>query len=212
MTTSKHGVVGNIDTTHQTQQRDIFASGLAAKIGVHAYTVWNAIKAHADFHTGDAYPGIRRLAQITGMGDQKVQSSIKVLAAAHLLRITKKPRKVNHYIARERMDVRVGNRVICTVVVDYVPAMMRERLKKLKAAASGDLAAEDVWAQVEIIPGPGLELNAEAGTFRANIRVDEIPEQLPIHTNPTVRSSIKEIELAKMREMVGPSRSKDRRV
>ena len=39
----------------------MFESGLVAEIGVNAYAVWNVIKAHADFETGVAWPGIRRL-------------------------------------------------------------------------------------------------------------------------------------------------------
>ena len=52
------------------------------------------------------------------------------------------------------MDVRIGDRVICTVVVDFVPATMRDKLAKLKGAASGEIEAADVWAEVELIPRP----------------------------------------------------------
>lgn len=149
---------GDIDTTYHTQQRDMFASGLAAEIGVAAYAVWNAIKSHADFNTGDSYPGIRKIATLTGMSVNPVQDAIKKLVEFHLLRVVKQVRKTNHYMARERMDVRVGSKVICTVVVDYIPAQMRGRLAKLKGAASGDMSKEDVWAQVELIPGPGMKL------------------------------------------------------
>lgn len=175
---SSGSIQGDIDTTYHTQQRDMFASGLAAEIGVYAYAVWNAIKSHADFNTGDSYPGIRKLCELTGISDQKVQSSIKDLEAAHLLRVIKRVRKVNHYIARERMDVRVGSKVICTVVVDYIPSQMRERLAKLKGATGGDMSKEDVWAQVELIPGPGMQLDASSGTFKSEMRADEIPQQL----------------------------------
>ena len=76
------------------------------------------------------------------------------------------------------MDVRIGDRVICTVVVDFVPATMRDKLAKLKGAAAGEIASADVWAEVELIPGPGLKLDASSGTFKATMRADEIPEQL----------------------------------
>ena len=76
------------------------------------------------------------------------------------------------------MDVRIGDRVICTVVVDFVPATMRDKLAKLKGAASGEIEAADVWAEVELIPGPGLKLDANSGTFKATMRADEIPLQV----------------------------------
>ena len=46
------GISGDVDTTYMTQQRDMFSSGLAAQIGVYAYTTWCAIKYHSDFQTG----------------------------------------------------------------------------------------------------------------------------------------------------------------
>lgn len=169
---------GDIDTTYHRQQRDMFSSGLAADIGIGAYAIWNAIKSHSDFNTGDSHPGIRRLASLTGMSINPVQDAIKKLEKFHLLRVVKRPRKTNHYVARERMDVRLGNRVICTIVIDYIPSQMRERLEKIKAATKGEIDAADVWAQVEIIPGPGLKLDESSGTFQGTMRADEIPQQL----------------------------------
>ena len=171
---------GDIDTTYHTQQRDMFSSGLAAEIGVHAFAVWHAIKSHADFQSGQAWPSIRRIVELTGCADKTVQAAIKTLLASHLLRVSKKGQK-NLYVARERMDVRVGDRVICTVVIDFVPALMRERLAKLKAAGKGDMKAQDVWAQVDLLPGPGMKLDASKGSFSGVMRADEVPTQLPAH-------------------------------
>ena len=172
------GLRGDIDTTYMTQQRDMFESGLVAGIGVNAYAVWNAIKCHADFETGVAWPGIRRLVELCGISNMTVQGAIKTLQSAHMLRVKKRGRRSNEYVARERMDIRVGNRVICTVVVDYVPATMRARLARLKGASTGDIAAEDVWAEVELIPGPGLKLDEQTGTVKTSMRTDEVQEQV----------------------------------
>ena len=40
---------GQVDSSFTTEQRDLFASGLVAEIGVNAYAVWQAIKFYADF-------------------------------------------------------------------------------------------------------------------------------------------------------------------
>ena len=178
-------IQGDIDTTYYTQQRDMFTSGLAADIGVSAFAVWHAIKWHADFNTGESYPGIRRLCTLTGLADQTVQNAIKKLVASHLLRIRKVGQK-NVYVARERIDVRVGSRVISTIVVDFIPDQMRERLAKLKASGNGDMSADDVWAQVDVIPGPGMVLDKKTGTFSGSMRADEVPDQLPPHATQTV--------------------------
>ena len=168
---------GDIDTTYHTQQRDMFSSGLAAEIGVHAFAVWHAIKAHADFQSGIAWPSIRRIVALTGCADKTVQAAIKTLVVSHLLRVSKRGQK-NVYVARERMDVRVGDRVICTVVIDFVPSEMRE---KLKAAGKGDFESQDVWAQVDLIPAAGMKLDAAKGIFTSVMRADEVPTQLPAH-------------------------------
>lgn len=73
------GVRGDIDTTYHTQQRDMFASGLAAQIGVNAFAVWHAIKSHADFQNGRAWPGIRRIMALTGLSTDPVQAGIRTL-------------------------------------------------------------------------------------------------------------------------------------
>ena len=197
------GVRGDIDTTYHTQQRDMFASGLAADIGVHAFAVWHAIKSHADFQSGVGRPGIRRLVELTGSSDKTVQAAIKKLVDAHLLRVTKKGQK-NVYVARERMDVRVGDRVICTVVIDFVPSKMRERLAKLKGATAGEIESEDVWAEVELIPGPGLVMDLKTGTFKASLRADEVPENtadLAAGLFPSAQSSIAMAEREKLRKL-----------
>jgi hypothetical protein len=189
---SVRSVRGNIDTTYMTQQRDMFESGLVAEIRPNAFIVWSAIKAHADFKTGVAWPGIRRLVEVCGISNMTVQAAIKTLQKAHMLRVNKRGRRSNEYIARERMDVRVDDRVICTVVVDYVPATLRARLAKLKGASGGDLSDDDVWAQVELIPGPGLKIDEGTGTFKTDLRADEVPEQIPL-----MRAAQQQVAIAK---------------
>jgi len=170
---------GEIDTTYQTQQRDMFTSGLAASIGVNAFAVWHAIKSHANYETGKCWPGIRRLMELTGIASASVQGAIKSLEQAHLLRVTRLGKK-NIYVARERMDVRVGKRLICTIVVDYVPNTMRERLALLKEAAlQGDMDSDDVWADVDVIPGPGMVYDKRSGMFKGRMRADEVPHAVP---------------------------------
>ena len=181
-------LTGSIDTTFVTMQRDMFTSGLAAEIGIAAFAVWHGIKFHSDFNNGQAYPGIRRIAEITGTAPSTVQIAIKVLIEKNLLRVTKRGQK-NIYVPRERMDVRVGGRVIATVVVDYVPVEMRERLASLKSATSTEIDNSDVWAQVDLLPGPGMVLDKKSGTFSGTMRADEVPEQLPPHSMKSVSSA-----------------------
>lgn len=172
-------IQGDVDTTYLTQQRDMFASGLAAQIGVNAVCVWLAIKSHADFGTGEAWPGVRGLMKLTGLANATVQVALTVLMDAHLLRVARWVGQRRYFVARERLAVRVGSRVLCTIVVDYVPASMRQRLARLKAASEGDLDAQDVWAEVDVLPGPGLEWDPGTKSLRGRLRADEVPTTPP---------------------------------
>ena len=180
---------GELDTSYITHQRGMFKSGIVAQIGSHAYTVWSAIKTHADFETGECWPGIRHLMEMTGLASPTVQAAIKTLEEAHMLRVKRLGQK-NVYVPRERLDVRIGSRIICTIVVDYVPLTMRERLAKLKVAAmAGDMSDKDVWADVELLPGPGMVLDAEKGTFGARIIADEVT--VPTVTVAAMRENLR---------------------
>jgi hypothetical protein len=169
---------GRVDTSFQTLQRDLFASGLAARIGMNAFGVWLAIKSHADYNTGRAWPGMRRLADLTGLSVGAVHKSVQALLDAHLLRVEKESkggRRGQTYIACERMDVRLGDRVLCTIVLDYVPSTLRVSLKSIEQALITGEANPDVFAQCRIIPGDGFAWDATSGALRASIPASEIP-------------------------------------
>lgn len=167
---------GRIDTSFQTLQRDLFASGMAARIGMSSFGVWLAIKSHADYNTGECWPGMRRLAELTGLSLGQVSKCVHTLVEAKLLRVLAvgRGKRGNRYIARERLDVRLGERVLCTVVLDYVPATLRATLKEVEGALSGG-GSSDVFAACEIVPGEGFEWDASAGVLRASIHAGDIP-------------------------------------
>lgn len=170
---------GRVDTSFQTVQRDLFSSGLAAQIGMNAFGIWLAIKSHADYQTGRAWPGMRRLAELTGLSLGSVSNSVQTLVDAKLLRVVVpakgRSRRGNTYIARERLDVRVGERVLCTIVLDYVPAQLRSQVGKIdQALRMGETDAE-VFAECEVLPGPGFVWSPESGSMRAAIPAREIP-------------------------------------
>lgn len=168
---------GKIDSTFGTFQRDMFESGLAAEIGANGFIIWVAIKSHADFNTGKAWPSLRRLADITGLSVNTVQKAIKQLESCHLLRVDHQgnQRTSNRYIARERLDIRLGNRLLCRIVIDYVPAAIREQLHKIRETLRTGESNPDAFSQVEIIPGDGLVWNQSTGTLQGTISVKEIP-------------------------------------
>ena len=169
---------GEIDSTFQTQQRDMFTSGIVAEIGSNAYTVWSVIKCYADFKTGEAFPGMREIGAKINLGKSSVQRAVKVLKAAHLLRIVadaKFKRKGQTYIAREKLTIRIGGRVICFIVVDYVPANLRSQLNRINQALKTGTDDKDAWAEVEIIPGEGFVWDEKSKSLKASIKASSIP-------------------------------------
>jgi hypothetical protein len=175
---------GRIDTSFQTLQRDLFSSGLAAQIGMNAFGVWLAIKSHADYSNGRAWPGMRRLAQMTGLSLGSISNSVQVLIEARLLRVVVpakgRGRRGNTYIARERLDVRLGERVLCTIVLDYVPATLRDQVRKIDQALRLGDGVEEVFAECEVLPGPGFAWDSSTGSMRAAIPARDIPAMDPL--------------------------------
>lgn len=169
---------GEIDSTFQTQQRDMFTSGIVAEIGPNAYAVWSVIKCYSDFATGEAFPGMREIAAKIGLGKSTVQRAVEILEQAHMLRIiadAKFKRKGQTYIARERLAVRLGGRIICFIVVDYVPANLRGQLNRINQALKTGEDDKDAWAEVEIIPGDGFVWDEKSKTLKASIKASSIP-------------------------------------
>ncbi|PYE22850.1 helix-turn-helix protein [Paraburkholderia silvatlantica] len=162
-------MLGKIDTSFATTQRDFFTSGLAAEIGMNAFGIWLAIKQHADYNSGKSWPGVRQLASWTGLNKDTVTKQLKILEEHRLLKWSPRGRRGRTYIARERLDIRIGDLIVCTIVVDYVPSSLRGRLDKIKNALETGRDDGNVWAEVEIIPGSGFTWDAASKTLKRQI-------------------------------------------
>lgn len=169
----------SIDASFTTAQRDMFESGLVAEIGANAFAVWMALKHHADFNTGKSFPGVRRIAELVGLNKDTVTRCIHSLEAARLLRTAPRGRG-RSYIARERLDVRIGDAVVASVLVDYVPSRVREKLIGIEAALDGGKGfSDDAFAEVEIVPGPGFVWDAESRSLKGRVPVSKLPPAEP---------------------------------
>jgi DNA-binding MarR family transcriptional regulator len=170
-------IQGKIDSSFTTEQRDLFASGIVAEIGVNAYAVWHAIKFYADFSTGEAFPGMRAIGTKLGLSQPTVLRAIESLKTARMVRVIKthNKRRGQTYIARERMSVTVASTVLCTIVIDYVPERMRGQVKRLTDAikTGGD---PEAFAEVEIIPGDGFVWDEASKTLRGRIEAGKLPK------------------------------------
>jgi DNA-binding transcriptional MocR family regulator len=171
---------GRIDSTFGTFQRDMFESGLVSEIGANCFVIWIAIKTHADFNTGTAWPSIRRIAAITGLSDKTVQKALKDLQTHHLLKVVKtgNQRQSTRYVARERLDVKLGNMLLCRIVMDYVPAKIRGTMNTIQQTLKTGERNPDAFTEVEIIPGEGFIWNAQTGTLQSQIPIKDLPQRV----------------------------------
>jgi hypothetical protein len=168
---------GRIDASFTTEQRDLFASGIVAEIGVSAYAVWHAIKYYADFNTGKAFPGMRTIAAKLGIGVGSVSRAIESLERAKMLRVVQghSKRRGQTYIARERMSVTVGATTLCTIVIDYVPERLRGQIKRIGESFKTGEHDPEAFAEVEIIPGEGFVWDESTKTLRGQVAAASLP-------------------------------------
>lgn len=190
---------GRIDSSFTTEQRDLFASGIVAEIGVSAYAVWHAIKYYADYNTGKAFPGMRTIAAKLGISVGSVSNAIKSLEAARMLRIVQShsKRRGQTYIARERMSVTVGSTTLCTIVIDYVPERLRGTIRRIGESFKTGEDDPEAFAEVEIIPGEGFVWDESSRTLRGRVEAAKLPP--PSHAADDYHQQIGREILAKMR-------------
>lgn len=186
-----------IDSSFMTTQRDLFESGIVAEIGANAFATWMALKWHSDYATGQAFPGVRRLAEMVGLNKDTVSRCLHTLEEAKLLRTQARGRGKT-YIPRERLDVRLGDVVACHVVVDYVPAKLREKLIGMETALeSGRGLADEAFVDVEIIPGPGFEWDPESRSLKGRVPARALAGMEPQRKGPPpeIREQMEKLRL-----------------
>lgn len=180
-----------------TTQRDLFESGIVAEIGANAFATWMALKWHSDYATGQAFPGVRRLAEMVGLNKDTVSRCLHTLEEAKLLRTQARGRGKT-YIPRERLDVRLGDVVACHVVVDYVPAKLREKLIGMETALeAGRGLADEAFVDVEIIPGPGFEWDPESRSLKGRVPARALAGMEPKRKGPPpeIREQMEKLRL-----------------
>ena len=186
-----------IDSSFMTTQRDLFESGIVAEIGANAFATWMALKWHSDYATGQAFPGVRRLAEMIGLNKDTVSRCLHTLEAAKLLRTQVRGRGKT-YIPRERLDVRLGDVVACHVVVDYVPAKIREKLIGMETALeTGRGLADEAFVDVEIIPGPGFLWDPESRSLKGRVPARALAGSEPKRRGPPpeIREQMEKLRL-----------------
>jgi hypothetical protein len=165
-----------------SSQSDIYESGLAGQIGAIAYFVLGAIKTFADYNSGLSWPGMRKLCQITGLSLGSIHKAIHVLIQYKLLRLCGKGHKGikgQTYIARERLQIKICELVICNIYVDYVPVKIRDQIKNIELVLDGEQSdiKSKLLAEIEIEPGSGFFWDEQNKVLRGKAEISLMEEK-----------------------------------
>lgn len=170
----------NAETTWFHLFRTMFTNGDIRTIGPYAFTIYCAIKAHASFHTGEAFPGVDKLVELTGISAAQVKRVLTVLETAGYLSIEKKGRK-NYYTLREKVAIQDAHgRPAAVATWDYLPKSVQDAMADLRnVLVTGDFAgAKIVQIQhltVNVNSGSGTQINVDMSKSDAATK-DEIKQ------------------------------------
>lgn len=121
--------------------KSMFDQGDVAKIGPRAFTIYSAIKSHANYSSGMACPGIELISEKTGISPAQIKRELKVLVAGGFITKEKHGRS-NRYTLREKIQVtdKYGrSEAIATWA--YVPSTAQRAIADLKSwLVTGNLA------------------------------------------------------------------------
>lgn len=141
-------------------------SGEAAKMGATAFLVYTVIKSHADYNTGDAFPGLEVIAEKAGITTRQVMRELRKLEQMGYVRKYRVGRK-SHYQLREKIPIRdrLGN-LTAVATWDYVPKGVRAAVDELK-----HLVVTGVFesASVVNIERLNIQVNNSPGNTQFNV-------------------------------------------
>lgn len=102
------------------------------KMGPYGLAVYMAIKAHTNFKTGEAFPGIPLIAELSGMSESQVKRGLTTLKEMKYLTVQKMGRQ-NLYTLREKIVIQdSAGRPSAVATWDYLPDSVKAAVADLK--------------------------------------------------------------------------------
>jgi DNA-binding transcriptional ArsR family regulator len=125
--------------------RSMIEGGDVAKMGPGAFTVYAVVKAHTNFSTGRAFPGIELIAEKSGISTRQVMRELAVLEEHGYLTKVKQGRQ-NIYTLREKVGIQDDHgRPVAAASWDYLPAGVANAVADLKhVMMTGDFAGAKI--------------------------------------------------------------------
>lgn len=150
-------------------------NGDVARMGPHAFTVYAVIKAHTNFNTGRAFPGLELITEKSGMSLAQVKRELKTLEACGYLTKEKKGRS-NVYTLREKVDIADEHgRPTAVATWDYLPSGVKHAMADLKnVLMSGDLGSAKIvhieHLTVNVATDNAVQVNLNSASIPHEVR------------------------------------------
>lgn len=125
--------------------RSMIEGGDVAKMGPSAFTVYAVVKAHTNFSTGRAFPGVETIVEKSGISKRQVLRDLQTLEEFGYITKEKAGRN-NVYTLREKVGISDDHgRPVASATWDYVPDGVRGAVADLKnVLMSGDFAGAKI--------------------------------------------------------------------
>lgn len=148
--------------------KDMIDNGDLAKLDGSAVKCYLVIKAHTNFATGRAFPGIETIAKAAGLTERQVIRCIQSLEEVEYITKEKKGRS-NHYTLREKVCIKDDDgHTQALATWDYIPGSVKHAVADLKnVLVTGDMGG------AKIVTIQNLTVNINNGENQTNITVNE---------------------------------------
>lgn len=177
----------------QTHWFHVFKSmidqGDVAKIGPHAFTVYAVIKAHTNYSSGIAFPGIDLISAKSGVSPAQIKRELRTLEEAGYITRERVGRS-NRYTLREKIQVTDEHgRPQAVATWDYVPSGVQRAVADLKNfLVAGELAG------TKIVHIERLSMQINVGGENTQINLESLLadlDRLPAGMRSKLRSKLR---------------------
>lgn len=171
--------------------RSMIDGGDVAKMGPGAFTVYAVIKAHTNFSTGRAFPGIELIAEKSGISTRQVIRELAVLEEHGYVTKVKQGRQ-NIYTLREKVDIKDDHgRPVAAASWDYLPAGVGNAVADLKRVMmTGDFAGAKI-VTIEKLTVNINNFHDHSSQINMQQLIDDL-EKLPAATRDRLRARLAE--------------------
>jgi DNA-binding transcriptional MocR family regulator len=148
--------------------KSMIENGDVAKMGPYAFTVYAVIKAHTNFKSGVAFPGVQTIIEKSGISRAQVHRALDALEESGYITREKVAGKGNKYTLREKVGITDdAGRPIADATWDYVPDGVRNAVAELKhVMMTGDFKG------AKIIQIENLTVNFTQNLFKDSVQIN----------------------------------------